>query len=460
MLSKIKRWVWVAVILIPMHLSVGVYVAYAQAQAGVIGLGSFIAGGTGNYSRIGAVYLAAGSAQQWFRLMFSPAALTAMAGQYILAYGITALENEVAQHGGLSAWALGNKFSVQNGAWQKTVTSNQYSDEALRTSLQAMTTCNNSASGMYPVGQGSLWGQPMVYNGAVPTGAAALSACQAACGYNCNYSQEYRFSNNGAKGMMLYGCMPNPWAQGKPVQTTSYPIPESSPDARMTIITQSTAVAITPGEVKGKWDADRAAPPYTTTNPVVDELLKKWGLDYAKPRPNALDVAPPTAFPGTGRTTGEEISKQGRDAAAAQAPGDLGALEQGATTPGIINPPVPVTPPVPVNPTVEIKETYTNPALSGGDAVTTTWPSVPSVSDRFGTFITAVKATSFWQLPGSMSSLPSGGDPSFHISGGVFGEHDYSFASWGSTLLNVVKGVVLVICSWVAIRIATKGGGG
>jgi hypothetical protein len=101
-----------------------------------------------------------------------------------------------------------------------------------------------------------------------------------------------------------------------------------------------------------------------------------------------------------------------------------------------------------------------NPAFTGFWSVVA-WPAAPSISERFLEFINDLKATSFWSLPSTMTTgFPSGGDPSISFNGGVFGSHTYTFASWGSGLFNVIKGIVLVICSWVGIRIAVKGGGG
>jgi hypothetical protein len=109
----------------------------------------------------------------------------------------------------------------------------------------------------------------------------------------------------------------------------------------------------------------------------------------------------------------------------------------------------------------EEKTPTTNDPSYTGSFTPGTWPAVPSIGTRFNDFTNSLKQTSLWSLPSSMTTdFPSGGDPVISFNAGVYGSHSYSFASWGSALYNVIKGIVLVICSWVAIKIVTKGGGG
>lgn len=88
------------------------------------------------------------------------------------------------------------------------------------------------------------------------------------------------------------------------------------------------------------------------------------------------------------------------------------------------------------------------------------WDEAPSIPDRFGLFMDRIKATSFWSLPASMSTgFPAGGSSVISFNGGIFGNQSLDFANW-STVWLALKGIILVVCCWVGIRIATKGGGG
>lgn len=103
---------------------------------------------------------------------------------------------------------------------------------------------------------------------------------------------------------------------------------------------------------------------------------------------------------------------------------------------------------------------YYNPPYTG-TVNRTAWPAAPSIGARFTSFTNTIKGTSLWSVPNALSAgFPAGGNPVISFNGGVYGQHSYDFSTWGSGIFNVIKGIVLVICSWVAIRIVTKGGGG
>jgi len=88
-------------------------------------------------------------------------------------------------------------------------------------------------------------------------------------------------------------------------------------------------------------------------------------------------------------------------------------------------------------------------------------PTVNDFSGLFTTFVNDMKSTSFFSLPGLLtSSIPSGGDCSWSVDMGsrFGGEHNFSICNW-STGLSAVKAVLLCIASIGAIGIISKGGG-
>lgn len=109
---------------------------------------------------------------------------------------------------------------------------------------------------------------------------------------------------------------------------------------------------------------------------------------------------------------------------------------------------------------VEVQKTgvYDAP-YSGGAAKTSAWPEVPSIGEQLGAFIASLKTTSLFGLPGQIGAGISAGSPVVSFSAGVFGSQTYDFSTWPSEVTNCIKGLLLVCCMWVAVKIVTIKGG-
>lgn len=80
-------------------------------------------------------------------------------------------------------------------------------------------------------------------------------------------------------------------------------------------------------------------------------------------------------------------------------------------------------------------------------------------SDAFNNFVNNMKSTSLFSSTASFfASAPSGGLGSITINGGTtFGSTQVNLGSWLS-FFTILRGAVVVACTYVAIRIVTKGG--
>jgi len=106
----------------------------------------------------------------------------------------------------------------------------------------------------------------------------------------------------------------------------------------------------------------------------------------------------------------------------------------------------------PIDPGTTPYGTATNPVFGSYSS------SKFSLSGRFGGFVDAMKGTSLFSIPGQFSSsIPTGGTSTMSFDGGRFGQHTFDFSTF-STVFAVVKSLFLIICSWVSLRIISKGG--
>lgn len=81
-----------------------------------------------------------------------------------------------------------------------------------------------------------------------------------------------------------------------------------------------------------------------------------------------------------------------------------------------------------------------------------------NVGSRFKSFFDQMKTTAVFSLPNQFSSsIPQGGTSTMSFNGGRFGNQTFDFSTF-SGLFVVVKSLFLVVCSWVALKIITKGG--
>ncbi len=97
---------------------------------------------------------------------------------------------------------------------------------------------------------------------------------------------------------------------------------------------------------------------------------------------------------------------------------------------------------------------YIDPAYSGR-LNTTPWPDAPNFATRWTAFKTAIAASPVFQLPTGIGSVPSGGSSVISFNAGVFGSHSVDFSTWPSSVFSILSGLVMVACSFVAIKIVT-----
>lgn len=77
---------------------------------------------------------------------------------------------------------------------------------------------------------------------------------------------------------------------------------------------------------------------------------------------------------------------------------------------------------------------------------------------RFQSFFDRMKTTAVFSLPNQFATgIPSGGQSTMSFNGGRFGNQTFDFATF-SGLFIVVKSLFLIVCSWVALKIISKGG--
>lgn len=83
-----------------------------------------------------------------------------------------------------------------------------------------------------------------------------------------------------------------------------------------------------------------------------------------------------------------------------------------------------------------------------------TWEDPPSISDLWDDFLDAAGETGLFLLPSALSSgIPGGGASVIAFNGGVFGDQSFDFSDWASNVLLILRSVVMVIFSFVAIRV-------
>lgn len=86
-------------------------------------------------------------------------------------------------------------------------------------------------------------------------------------------------------------------------------------------------------------------------------------------------------------------------------------------------------------------------------------PTVADYTTEYNTFKTDMEATSLYGLiAGFFSGVPAGGSSVYSFSGGVFGNHSYDFASWGS-VMTLLRGLTLVAFGAASLRIIFLKGG-
>lgn len=82
-----------------------------------------------------------------------------------------------------------------------------------------------------------------------------------------------------------------------------------------------------------------------------------------------------------------------------------------------------------------------------------------SFGNRFQSFFNSMRTTSVFSIPGQfVEAIPTGGSSTMSFNGGKFGTHTFDFASFSNVFI-FIRSLFLVACSWVAVRIITKGGG-
>lgn len=86
-------------------------------------------------------------------------------------------------------------------------------------------------------------------------------------------------------------------------------------------------------------------------------------------------------------------------------------------------------------------------------------PTVADYTTEYNTFKTNMEATSLYGLiAGFFSGVPAGGSSVYSFNGGVFGNHSYDFASWGS-IMTLLRGLTLVAFGAASLRIIFLKGG-
>lgn len=86
-------------------------------------------------------------------------------------------------------------------------------------------------------------------------------------------------------------------------------------------------------------------------------------------------------------------------------------------------------------------------------------PTVVDYTTEYNTFKTNMEATSLYGLiAGFFGGVPFGGSSVYSFNGGVFGNHSYDFASWGSVMI-LLRGLTLVAFGAASLRIIFLKGG-
>lgn len=88
-------------------------------------------------------------------------------------------------------------------------------------------------------------------------------------------------------------------------------------------------------------------------------------------------------------------------------------------------------------------------------------PTIDSYKGAFNGFTNDMKATPLFGLVGGFfGGAPTGGSSVVSFNGGVYGTHSYDFSSW-SSIMSVIKGIILVMFAAASIKIIfLKGGSG
>ena len=79
---------------------------------------------------------------------------------------------------------------------------------------------------------------------------------------------------------------------------------------------------------------------------------------------------------------------------------------------------------------------------------------------RVTTFVNVIKSSALFGLPGAfVAGIPSGGNPVYSFNCGRYGVQSYDFSKY-TTIYTMISSIFLIVCTWVGVKIITKGGGG
>lgn len=111
----------------------------------------------------------------------------------------------------------------------------------------------------------------------------------------------------------------------------------------------------------------------------------------------------------------------------------------------------------PLDPPLDLSGTYSPESLTNDYAPDTALNKTSEFTDRFNSFVGAVKATSLFSLPNQvLFNIPNSSTSIYTVNMGSYGTVDIDFSSFGSAL-TIFRSALLICFAYASLRIAATG---
>lgn len=409
--------------------------AYADTAAvGALApqLGQWAASG----ARVTPVLFTCGAAMAWIATALTPAGIGLVVAAVLGGYLVSNYSS--ADYPFLESWLIAAGYRNTTGVWEKS-SPGTYGPVAGTQAATDVATAK-SVSGFT--------GSAVSYTDQT----AALAALNAWKSANCGGCASYIGPSGSACGQANYTGCPAilNWHQKccyAPTIQIGVVCPRPGYESQFAT-GEATWGPATIDEIKTKLVADLTAGA-AASRAAWEEIERKLnnGLTSANTKDKTMVDTPATTGPVTGVTPRAKLTEQLRTQAITDSPAKITALE------------TPTTPGDDVAPPPADKRPYYDPPYAGAWSPPA-WPTAPTLTSRVSSFVSSASSTGLFALPGSVGAGIGSGSCEISFNAGQFGTHTYSFCNWPSSIVNVIKAIFMVCCSWVAIRIVTIKGGG